>query len=281
MGNNILVSKGNHWTINFDFGCDCNMSGMAETEVIAMYHTLAKICNKTFRTNFKYSEEEISRCGNYEHKGFRFVIQKSNYEDIYSIFSQDNDSILDYRAYWTRYIPKETIISFVELLADWLSINDIHYLTYLTYKPQWLFHIGIGIGTKLDTFYKDCYENDIDFSKESITLLKQIKGKELLEKWSENAITIQETPNSYIKASIDNNRIIKFYYYNKPHSYCISYNLDMIAENTLLLNELKKKVNTDVIDKWVADGCSPFLPFNIMDLFSTWKYATDIRQLDR
>lgn len=163
---NKLYTKSHWWCISFNFGVEYVLGGMTETEIVAMYHTLARVCNKEFGTTFEYSESEIERCGNYKHRNFRFGIRKSNYRDVWRIESIEDDLGLNYHRYWVEYVGRETIIRFVQFLYDWLSENDIHYLTYLTYKEYWLSHKGFGkayVYGMLDKYYYDCYSKDEDF----------------------------------------------------------------------------------------------------------------------
>lgn len=257
---NIIEQNRENWNINYDFGCEYNMGGMSETELLAMYHTLAKKCNSLFGTDFKYSESEITRCGNYKHKNFRFVIIKSQIRETYSFYSQDNDYGVgfDYRRYWVHYVPKETLIDFVSKVEEWLSANDIHNLTYLSYKKDWLFHIGIGIGITLDKYYEDCYTIDVDFSEDSLRLLRQRECKKILDLWSKNATTISEREDFYLKIANEQNRQVIFYIYNKPHCYRCVFDLDKVKDNKEIINTLKAHTNSDVVDSWVENGCSLF-----------------------
>lgn len=277
---NVIEQNREYWSINYDFGCEHNMGGMSETELLAMYHTLAKKCNSLFGTDFKYSESEITRCGNYKHKNFRFVITKSQIRDVYCFYSQDNDYGVgfDYRRYWVRYVPKETLIDFVSKVEEWLSANDIHNLTYLSYKKDWLFHIGLGIGITLNKYYEDCYTIDVDFSEDSLRLLRQREGKKRLDLWSKNAITIIEKSNFYIKIDIENSRRVTFYTYVKPHCYRCTFDLDRVKENKDIINILKTRLKEDVVDKWVKNGCSPFSDI-VNELYIAYDFAEHKEQL--
>jgi hypothetical protein len=184
---NLTCEKKGLWTIKFVLNeNEIVWSGNNEKEILALYHTLTKKVNKLFGTDFVYSEDDLKKYSNYEHTNYQFNIQKSDYREVYTLFATKDEYPYGggYRFHTLGtyndpyiYVPKEDIIDITRLFGEWLSNNDIHKLTYDILKKDWLFHIGIGVGIKLDTFYKDLYEVDVDFSTESVTTLKNKKGK--------------------------------------------------------------------------------------------------------
>lgn len=279
----LTINKNNGlWTINFVVnGDEIFWSGDNEKEVLTLYHTLAKVVNKTFGTDFIYSEEVL--CDYY------FNIQKSNYREVYNLFVKDKKDKIDYRVHTLGtykephiYVPKEDIIEITRLFGEWLSNNDIHRMTYEVLKRDWLYHIGIGIGAKLDTFYKDLYEVDVDFSTESITSLRNKKGKEMLDDACKNALTLRTCDNTYIKFEFEHFRKngLTFYIHNGVDSYIIRFpRLDELKKNEDFLKTLKVYVYNEKVDEWVNSECD--LPTFSLDNFLLCEGFADVHYLNK
>jgi hypothetical protein len=279
----LTINKSNGlWTINFVVnGDEIFWSGDNEKEVLTLYHTLAKVVNKTFGTDFVYSEGGL--CDYY------FNIQKSNYGEIYNLFVRDRKDTIDYRVHTLGtykdphiYVPKEDIIEITRLFGEWLSNNDIHKMTYDVLKKDWLFHIGIGIGAKLDTFYKDLYEVDVDFSEESIRQLRNEKGKEILDKASEKALTLRKCDESYIKFEFENirNNGLTFYIYNGVDSYILRFpRLDEMKKNEDFIKKLKVYVYNEKVDEWVNSECD--LPNFSIDNFLLCEGVANVQYFNK
>lgn len=263
------------WTIKFvvnDY--EIFWSGNNEKEVLTLYHTLAKVVNKTFGTDFVYSEEVL--CDYY------FNIQKSNYREVYNLFVRDRKDTIDYRIHTLStyeephiYVPKEDIIEITRLFGEWLSNNDIHRMTYEVLKRDWLYHIGLGIGAKLDTFYKDLYEDDIDFSEDNVRYLRNKKGKEILDNASEKALTLRTCDNAYIKFEFEHfrNNGLTFYIYNGVDSYILRFpRLDEMKKNEDFLKALKIYVYNEKVDEWVNSECD-FPTFSLDNFLWCEKFA--------
>ena len=272
----LTINKSNGlWAINFVVnGNEIYWSGEKEKGILGLYHTLAKIVNKTFGTDFEYSEELLT--------DYYFNIQKSNYREGYTIFVKDKKDTIDYRIHSLGnykdpyiYVPKEDIIEITRLFGEWLNNNDIHKLTYDVLKKDWLRHIGIGVGIKLDTFYKDLYEVDVDFSEESITSLRNKKGKEILDNASKNALTLRTCDDTYIKFEFEHfrNNGLTFYIYNGVDSYILRFpRLDEMKKNEDFLKALKVYVYNEKVDEWVNSECD--LPnFSIDNFLLCEKFA--------
>lgn len=274
----LTCEKKGLWTIKF--GLNNNeiiWSGDNEKEILALYHTLTKKVNKLFGTDFVYSESQLKKYSNYEHTNYQFNIQKSNYREVYTLFATKDEypygsnyrfhSLGTYNEPYI-YVPKEDIIEITRLFGEWLNNNDIHKITYNILKKDWLFHIGIGIGVKLDTFYKDLYEVDVDFSTENVTTLKNKKGKEILDNASKNALTLRTCDNTYIKFEFEHfrNNGLTFYIYNGVDSYILRFpRLDEMKKNEDFLKALKVYVYNEKVDEWVNSDCD--LPNFSMDNF--------------
>ena len=280
----LTINKSNGlWTIKFVVnGNEIFWSGDNEKEVLTLYHTLAKVVNKTFGTDFVYSEQVL--CDYY------FNIQKSNYREVYNLFVKDKKDTIDYRVHTLGtykdpyiYVPKEDIIEITRLFGEWLSNNDIHRLTYDVLKKDWLFHIGVGIGAKLDTFYKDLYEVDIDFSEESIRQLRNEKGKEILDKASEKALLLRYWDNGcYIKFEFEHfrNNGLTFYIYNGVDSYILRFpRLDELKKNEDFLQTLKVYAEIGKVDEWVDSQCD--LPNFSLCNFLLCEGFADVRYLNK
>lgn len=279
----LAINKSNGlWSINFVVnGNEICWGGDNEKEVLTLYHTLAKVVNKTFGTDFVYSEQVL--CDYY------FNIQKSNYREVYTLFVRDKKDTIDYRTHTLGtyedphiYVPKEDIIEITRLFGEWLSNNDIHRLTYDVLKKDWLFYIGVGIGAKLDTFYKDLYEFDIDFSEESITLLRNKEGKKILDRASEKALTLRKCDESYIKFEFEQfrNSSLTFYIYNGVDSYILRFpRLDEMKKNKDLIKKLKVYVYNEKVDEWVNSECD--LPNFLIDNFLLCEEFADVQYLNK
>lgn len=265
--------------------------GNNEKEILALYHTLTKKVNKLFGTDFVYSESQLKKYSNYEHTNYQFNIQKSNYSAVYTLFATKDEypygGIYRFHTLATYedphiYVPKEDIIEITRLFGEWLSNNDIHRLTYDVLKKDWLFHIGVGIGAKLDTFYKDLYEVDIDFSEKSITLLRNKEGKKILDRASEKALTLRKCDESYIKFEFEHfrNSSLTFYIYNGVDSYILRFpRLDEMKKNEDLIKKLKVYVYNEKVDEWVNSECD--LPNFSIDNFLLCKEFADVQYLNK
>lgn len=265
----LTINKNNGlWAINFVVNDNEIFWGEDnEKEILTLYHTLAKVVNKTFGTDFEYSEELLT--------DLYFNIQKSNYNEVYTLFVKDKKDVIDYRVhalgtynYPYIYVPKEDIIEITRLFGEWLSNNDIHRMTYEVLKRDWLYHIGLGIGCTLDSFYEDLYDDDIDFSEESIRYLRNKKGKEILDDASKNALTLRTCDNAYIKFEFEHfrNNGLTFYIHNGMDSYILRFpRLDELKKNEDFLKALKVYVYNEKVDEWVNSECD--LPIFSLDNF--------------
>ena len=264
----LTCEKKGLWTIKFELNDnEIVWSGDNEKEILALYHTLTKKVNKLFGTDFVYSESQLKKYSNYEHTNYQFNIQKSSYREVYTLFATKDEypygSSYRFHTLGTYndpyiYVPKEDIIEITRLFGEWLNNNDIHKITYNILKKDWLFHIGIGMGVKLDTFYKDLYEVDVDFSTESVTTLKNKKGKEILDDASKNALTLRTCDNTYIKFEFEHfrNNGLTFYIYNGVDSYILRFpRLDEMKKNEDFLKRLKVYVYNEKVDEWVNSEC--------------------------
>ena len=263
------------WTINFVVNDnEIFWSGNNEKEILGLYHSLVQKVNKEFGTDFEYNEKLLT--------DYYFNIQKSRYNDVYTLFVKDKKDVIDFRVHSLGtyndtyiYVPKEDIIEITRLFGEWLNNNDIHKITYNILKKDWLFHISIGIGTKLDTFYKDLYEVDVDFSTESVTTLKNKKGKEILDNASEKALTLRTCDNAYIKFEFEHfrNNGLTFYIYNGVDSYILRFpRLDEMKKNEDFLKALKVYVYNEKVDEWVNSECD-FPNFSIDNFLLCEKFA--------
>jgi hypothetical protein len=276
---NLTCEKKGLWTIKFVLNeNEIVWSGNNEKEILALYHTLAKKVNKWFGTHFVYSEDDLKKYSNYEHTNYQFNIQKSNYSEVYTLFATKDEYPYGggYRFHTLStyeephiYVPKEDIIEITRLFGEWLSNNDIHRMTYEVLKKDWLFHIGLGVrGNYLDTFYKDLYEVDVDFSTESITSLRNKKGKEILDNACKDALTLRTCDNTYIKFEFEHfrNNGLTFYIYNGVDSYILRFpRLDEMKKNEDFLKALKVYVYNEKVDEWVNSECD--LPTFSLDNF--------------
>lgn len=283
---NLTCEKNGLWTIKFVLNeNEIVWGGNNEKEILALYHTLAKKVNKLFGTDFLYSEDDLKKYSNYEHTNYQFNIQKSSYREVYTLFATKDEypycgsyrfhTLGTYREVF-MYVPKQDIIDITRLFGEWLSNNDIHKLTYDVLKKDWLFHIGLGMGTNyLDTFYKDLYEVDVDFSTESITSLRNKRGKEILDNASKNALTLRTCDNTYIKFEFENIRKngLTFYIYNGVDSYILRFpRLDEMKKNEDFLKTLKVYVYNEKVDEWVNSECD-FPNFSIDNFLLCEKFA--------
>lgn len=288
----LTCEKKGLWTIKFELNDkEIFWSGDNEKEILALYHTLTKKVNKLFGTDFVYSESQLKKYSNYEHTNYQFNIQKSNYREVYTLFATKDEypygSSYRFHTLGTYndpyiYVPKEDIIEITRLFGEWLSNNDIHKLTYDILKKDWLFHIGIGIGVKLDTFYKDLYEVDVDFSTESVTTLKNKKGKEILDDASKNALTLRTCDNAYIKFEFEHfrNNGLTFYIYNGVDSYILRFpRLDELKKNEDFLKRLKVYVYNEKVDEWVNSECD--FPTFSLDNFLLCEGFADVHYLNK
>lgn len=280
----LTINKNNGlWTINFvvnDY--EIFWSGEKEKGILGFYHSLAQKVNKEFRTDFEYNEELLT--------DYYFNIQKSRYDDVYTIFVKDKKDTIDYRIHTLGtynnpyiYVPKEDIIEITRLFGEWLSNNDIHRMTYEVLKKDWLFHIGLGAcGNYLDTFYKDLYEVDVDFSTESITSLRNKKGKEILDNACKNALTLRTCDNTYIKFEFENIRKngLTFYIHNGVDSYIFRFpSLNELKKNEDFLKRLKVYVYNEKVDEWVNSECD--LPTFSLDNFLLCEGFADVHYLNK
>lgn len=280
---NLAINKSNGlWNINFFVnGNEIYWSGEKEKEILGLYHSLAQKVNKEFRTDFEYNEELLT--------DLYFNIQKSRYNDVYTLFVKDKKDVIDYRVHTLGnikdpyiYAPKADIIEITRLFGEWLSNNDIHRMTYEVLKRDWLRHIGIGIGCTLDSFYKDLYEDDIDFSEESIRQLRNKKGKEILDNASEKALTLRKCDESYIKFEFEHfrNSSLTFYIYNGVDSYILRFpRLDEMKKNEDFLKKLRVYVYNEKVDEWVNSECD--LPNFSIDNFLLCEEFANVQYLNK
>lgn len=279
----LTINKNNGlWAINFVVNDNEIFWGEDnEKEILTLYHTLAKVVNKTFGTDFEYSEELLT--------DLYFNIQKSNYNEVYTLFVKDKKDVIDYRVhalgtynYPYIYVPKEDIIEITRLFGEWLSNNDIHRMTYEVLKRDWLYHIGLGIGCTLDSFYEDLYDDDIDFSEESIRYLRNKKGKEILDDACKNALTLRTCDNAYIKFEFENIRKngLTFYIHNGVDSYILRFpSLVELKKNEDFLKALKVYVYNEKVDEWVNSECD--LPNFSLDNFLLCEKFADVHYLNK
>ena len=288
----LTCEKKGLWTIKFELNNnEIIWSGDNEKEILALYHTLTKKVNKLFGTDFVYSESQLKKYSNYEHTNYQFNIQKSDYREVYTLFATKDEypygSSYRFHSLGTYnepyiYVPKEDIIEITRLFGEWLSNNDIHRMTYEVLKKDWLFHISMGMGAKLDTFYKDLYDDDIDFSEDNVRYLRNKKGKEILDNASKKALTLRTCDDAYIKFEFEHfrNNGLTFYIYNGVDSYILRFpRLDEMKKNEDFLKTLKVYVYNEKVDEWVNSECD--LPTFSLDNFLLCEKFADVRYLNK
>lgn len=289
----LTINKSNGlWGIKFVVNnYEIVWGGNNEKEILALYHTLTKKVNKLFGTDFVYSEDDLKKYSNYEHINYQFNIQKSNYREVYHLFATKYEypygggyrfhTLSTYEEPYI-YVPKEDIIEITRLFGEWLSNNDIHRMTYEVLKKGWLFHIGACIGTRLDTFYKDLYEIDVDFSEESIRQLRNKEGKKRLDKASEKALTLNKWGENYIKFEFEHfrNSSLTFYINIGVDSYILRFpRLDEMKKNEDFIKKLKVYVYNEKVDEWVNSECD--LPKFSIDNFLFCEEFANIQYLNK
>ena len=288
----LTCEKKGLWTIKFELNNnEIIWSGDNEKEILALYHTLTKKVNKLFGTDFVYSESQLKMYSNYEHTNYQFNIQKSDYREVYTLFATKDEypygSSYRFHSLGTYnepyiYVPKEDIIEITRLFGEWLSNNDIHRMTYEVLKKDWLFHISMGMGAKLDTFYKDLYDDDIDFSEDNVRYLRNKKGKEILDNASKKALTLRTCDDAYIKFEFEHfrNNGLTFYIYNGVDSYILRFpRLDEMKKNEDFLKALKVYVYNEKVDEWVNSECD--FPTFSLDNFLLCEGFADVHYLNK
>ena len=288
----LTCEKKGLWTIKFELNNnEIIWSGDHEKEILALYHTLTKKVNKLFGTDFVYSESQLKKYSNYEHTNYQFNIQKSDYREVYTLFATKDEypygSSYRFHSLGTYnepyiYVPKEDIIEITRLFGEWLSNNDIHRMTYEVLKKDWLFHISMGMGAKLDTFYKDLYDDDIDFSEDNVRYLRNKKGKEILDNASKKALTLRTCDDAYIKFEFEHfrNNGLTFYIYNGVDSYILRFpRLDELKKNEDFLKRLKVYVYNEKVDEWVNSECD--FPTFSLDNFLLCEGFADVHYLNK
>ena len=288
----LTCEKKGLWTIKFELNNnEIIWSGDNEKEILALYHTLTKKVNKLFGTDFVYSESQLKMYSNYEHTNYQFNIQKSDYREVYTLFATKDEypygSSYRFHTLGTYeephiYVPKEDIIEITRLFGEWLSNNDIHRMTYEVLKKDWLFHISMGMGAKLDTFYKDLYDDDIDFSEDNVRYLRNKKGKEILDNASKKALTLRTCDDAYIKFEFEHfrNNGLTFYIYNGVDSYILRFpRLDEMKKNEDFLKALKVYVYNEKVDEWVNSECD--FPTFSLDNFLLCEGFADVHYLNK
>lgn len=260
-----------------------------ESEIISMYHCLARECNKLFNCQFEYSEDIIDKCAKdyNKHKdsnayNYRWGLAKTTTKDVYEVrtyytnYGMSSGTI--YHLYWDKF----RIISFVNALTTFLNTHDIHKIAYEGEKRKYIRHYSMGIGSRIHPFYHDVAVNDIDLSLENLNKAKKIKGKEMLDTWSEKAMPLYLNGEEYIKFSFDahRNNGIDFYVYKDTCSTRYAFpDLSTLKENKEVASMLiSNGVDEKVVMEWV-NGINPMPTFSFLEILKLTMFATFVDHL--
>ena len=259
-----------------------------ESEIISMYHCLAKECNNLFKCNYEYSEDIIDKCAKDYNKHqnsntyfYRWVLKKAYCGD---------DNVFEVRTYYTNYgmtsgtiynlyWDKFRIISFVNALKTFLDTHDIHRIAYEGEKKSYIYHYSMGIGSRIHPFYHDVAVNDIDLSTENLNRVKKIKGKELLDTWSEKAMPLYINGEEYIKFSFDTHGI-NFYVYKDTCSTRYAFpDLPTLKQDERIASMLiSNGVDEKIVMEWV-NGINPMPTFSFLEILKLTMLATFVDKL--
>lgn len=266
-------------------GEETNFKHLFEPQIISMANCLAKECNKLFGTDFPFSEDTIAKSAkdyteysDSTKTNYRWGLKKAYYGDdnifevrsFYNWFGDESGTIYDIR--W----DKLRIISFVTELLAFLAMNDIHRIAYEGEKANYLFHQSIGIGSRIHKYYQDLAKDDADLSMESLYALKKAKSKELLDSWSEDAMTLWSEGDEYIKVKFDtiSKQGLEFFeskdgnynHYSFPNLKTLKRNSELVA--LLILNGVDK----DSVMAWSQGACD-FPSFSLIEIMRMDKFA--------
>ena len=180
-----------------------------------------------------------------------------------------------YNLYW----DKLRIISFVNALKTFLDTHDIHRIAYEGVKKSYIFHYSVGIGSRIHPFYHDVAVNDIDLSTESLNKVKKIKGKEMLDTWSEKAMPLYINGEEYIKFSFDTHGI-NFYVYKDTCSTRYAFpDLPTLKQNDRIASMLiSNGVDEKIVMEWV-NGINPMPTFSFLEILKLTMLATFVQKL--
>lgn len=260
-----------------------------ESEIISMYHCLAKECNNLFKCNYEYSEDTIKKCANDYNKHqnsnayfYRWGLKKTYTKDVYEVRTYYTNYGMSSGTIYNLYWEKFRIISFVNALKTFLDTHDIHKIAYEGVKRNYIRHHSMGIGSRIHPFYHDVAVNDIDLSLENLNKAKKIKGKEMLDTWSEKAMPLYINGEEYIKFSFDayRNNGINFYVYKDTCSTRYAFpDLSTLKQNKEVASMLiSNGVDEKVVMEWV-NGINPMPTFSFLEILKLTMFATFVDHL--
>lgn len=260
-----------------------------ESEIISMCHCLAKECNKLFNCQFDYSEDIINKCAKDYNKfqcgntyNYRWGLAKTYTKDVYEVRTYYTNYGMSSGTIYNLYWDKFRIISFVNALITFLNTHDIHKIAYEGEKRNYIRHYAMGIGSRIHPFYHDVAVNDIDLSLENLNKEKKIKGKEMLDTWSEKAMPLYLNGEEYIKFSFDahRNNGIDFYVYKDTCSTRYAFpDLSTLKQNKEVASMLiSNGVDEKVVIEWV-NGINPMPTFSFLEILKLTMFATFVDKL--
>jgi hypothetical protein len=257
-----------------------------ESEIISMYHCLAKECNNLFKCNYEYSEDIIYKCAKDYNKYkdsntyyYRWELAKTYTKDVYEVRTYYNSYGMSSGTIYNLYWDKLRIISFVNALKTFLDTHDVHRIAYEGEKKSYIFHYSVGIGSRIHPFYHDVAVNDIDLSTESLNKVKKIKGKEMLDTWSEKAMPLYINGEEYIKFSFDTHGI-NFYVYKDTCSTRYAFpDLPTLKQDDRIASMLiSNGVDEKIVMEWV-NGINPMPTFSFLEILKLTMFATFVQKL--
>lgn len=257
-----------------------------ESEIISMYHCLAKECNNLFKCNYEYSEDIIYKCAKDYNKHqdsnayyYRWGLAKTTTKDVYEVRSYYTNYGMSSGTIYNLYWDKLRIISFVNALKTFLDTHDIHRIAYEGVKKSYIFHYSVGIGSRIHPFYHDVAVNDIDLSTESLNKVKKIKGKEMLDTWSEKAMPLYINGEEYVKFSFDTHGI-NFYVYKDTCSTRYAFpDLPTLKQDDRIASMLiSNGVDEKIVMEWV-NGINPMPTFSFLEILKLTMLATFVQEL--
>lgn len=257
-----------------------------ESEIISMYHCLAKECNNLFKCNYEYSEDIIYKCAKDYNKHqdsnayyYRWGLAKTTTKDVYEVRTYYTNYGMSSGTIYNLYWDKLRIISFVNALKTFLDTHDIHRIAYEGVKKSYIFHYSVGIGSRIHPFYHDVAVNDIDLSTESLNKVKKIKGKEMLDTWSEKAMPLYINGEEYVKFSFDTHGI-NFYVYKDTCSTRYAFpDLPTLKQDDRIASMLiSNGVDEKIVMEWV-NGINPMPTFSFLEILKLTMLATFVDKL--
>lgn len=257
-----------------------------ESEIISMYHCLAKECNNLFNCNYEYSEDIIYKCAKDYNKHqdsnayyYRWGLAKTTTKDVYEVRTYYTNYGMSSGAIYNLYWDKLRIISFVNALKTFLDTHDIHRIAYEGEKKSYIFHYSVGIGSRIHPFYHDVAVNDIDLSTESLNKVKKIKGKEMLDTWSEKAMPLYINGEEYVKFGFDTHGI-NFYVYKDTCSTRYAFpDLPTLKQDDRIASMLiSNGVDEKIVMEWV-NGINPMPTFSFLEILKLTMFATFVQKL--